>query len=111
MKFLLLKEDSSLFFFSCLDSLHYFDKIYKDVRIVEYHFGSSNWSGTEVIDSGIRKRILTSKFSFPIYIGIIVKENVILVLHLLFVFTDRDHITWINLIWFKIFINVRIDWV
>jgi hypothetical protein len=50
-----------------LDSLHYFDKIYKDIRTVKYHFGSSNWSDTDVIDSGIRKRIITSKFSFPIY--------------------------------------------
>jgi hypothetical protein len=41
--------------------------IYKDVRTVKYHFGSNNWSGTEVIDLEIRKRILTSKFSFPIY--------------------------------------------
>jgi hypothetical protein len=47
--------------------MHYFDKIYEDVRTVKYHFGSSNWSDTEVIDLGIIKRILTSKFSFPIY--------------------------------------------
>jgi hypothetical protein len=53
-----------------LDSLHYFDKIYKDVCTVKYHFDSSNWNDTEVIDSGIRKWILTSKFSFLIYIDI-----------------------------------------
>jgi hypothetical protein len=47
-----------------LDSLHYFDKIYKDVRTVEYHFGSSNWSGTEIIDPGIRKWILQVSFPF-----------------------------------------------
>jgi len=42
MKFLLLKEDSSLLFFSHLDFLLYFYKIYKDVCIVKYHFDSSN---------------------------------------------------------------------
>ena len=31
---------------------------------MKYHFGSSNWNDTEVIDLKIRKRILTSKFFF-----------------------------------------------
>ena len=66
--FYYLKEHSSFFLFSHLDSLHWLDKIYKDVRTMEYHFGSSNWSDTEVINSRIKKRILTSKFSFLIYI-------------------------------------------
>jgi len=43
------------FSFSILDSLHYFDKIYKDVCTIEYQFDYSNWSDTKVIDLGIRK--------------------------------------------------------
>ena len=37
------------------------------------------------------------------------KEKVILVLDLLLVFTDQDHITRINLIWFIILVIVRMD--
>jgi hypothetical protein len=55
------------FSFSILDSLHYFDKIYKDVCTMEYHFGSNNWSNTKIIDLGTKKQIPTSKFSFQIY--------------------------------------------
>ena len=40
-----------------------------------------------------------------------VKEKVILVQHMLLVFTSRDHITWIDLIWFRILVIVRMDWV
>jgi len=40
-----------------------------------------------------------------------VKEKVILDLHSILVFTSRDHIIWINLIWFKIPVIIRMDWV
>jgi hypothetical protein len=39
-----------------------------------------------------------------------VKEKIILVLYLLLVFTDQDHIARINLIWFIILVIIRIDW-
>jgi hypothetical protein len=34
------------------------------------------------------------------------KEKVILVLYMLLVFIDWDHITWINLIWFRILVII-----
>jgi hypothetical protein len=37
------------------------------------------------------------------------KKEVILILHLLLVFTSQDHITQINLIWFRILVIVRMD--
>jgi len=53
-----------LFSFLILNSLYYFDKIYKDVRTVKYYFDYSNWNDTEVIDLETKKWILTKKFPF-----------------------------------------------
>ena len=57
---------------------------------MEYHFGSSNWSGTEVIDPGIRKQILTSKFSFLIYIGIrVMVFNIVFMQYIYYYMNDK----------------------
>jgi hypothetical protein len=55
------------------------------------------------------KEILLGKRVNSDLIDMSTKEKIILVLHLLLVFTSRDHITWINLIWFRILVIVRMD--
>ena len=56
---------------------------------MEYHFGSNNLSDIEVIDPGIKKRILTSNFSFPIYIGIkTIVFNIVFMLYIYYYMND-----------------------
>ena len=56
------------------------------------------------------KEILLGRWVNSDLIDMRAKANLILVLHLSLVFTGRDHITWIDLIWFRIFVIVRMDW-
>ena len=55
--------------------------------------------------------MLLRKWVHSDLIDMSVKEKINLVLHPLLVLTSRDHIIWINLIWFRIPIIIRMDWV